>query len=58
VHKQSRDGSYVLAEEYGTVSALCFAEFHIIPYYTCVGLSFKLEDFVSEEDLHKVDEEL
>jgi hypothetical protein len=58
VHKQSRDGSYILAEEDGTVSTLCFTEFRVIPYYTRAGLSFKLEDFVSQEDLHKVDEEL
>jgi hypothetical protein len=58
VVRRTRGGSYILADEDGAVSATRYATFRVIKYHLRTGLSFAVDDFVSQETLARIDEEL
>ena len=50
VIRQTKGGLYILAKLDGTVSAMRFAAFQIIPYFPCTKISLSSMDFGSSSD--------
>lgn len=55
---RTKGGSYILAEEDGTISQTRYTAFRIIRYHLWEGLSFKLKDFVERDQLRNLDRRL
>jgi hypothetical protein len=58
VIRRTKGGSYILAEEDGTISQTRYAAFRVVRYHLREGLSFKLGDFVDDDQVKRLEQQL
>ena len=53
VHRMA-GGAYILAELDGAISQLCYAAFHVVPYFPCSLDNLPVDSILSTADLEDI----